>query len=211
MQLLFFFVHALFLEPRNSVASQDLFSNDDDINENSVDGLGFGSLAFKDSGSTAQQVDVLDYESNFAPNTDLWDLGDDSPISFETAGDEVKSTDLIAGSCPSSDKLGARNAETSCPNSDEEKIPIPTLEELLGAVDALYKTLEEKVCFPPRLFHLCCICGGFNGFALCDDCAPCKLAFLYTPSAAWSQLFSGHFSKCLRVWGFLFTGRPANI
>ena len=189
MQLILLFsIHfllLLLLGLRNFVASQDLFSNDDNLNgENSVNGLGFGSLAFENNENVAQQAEVLvGYDSHFTPNTDIWGLSDDdSPISFETSsdGDGGKNTDLVAASCLSGDqKLGARDEESSsCPNNPQkETVHIPTLEELLGAVEALQKDQKDKVCFPPRPFHLCCICGGWTDFLLCDFCEPCKFRF----------------------------------
>lgn len=183
MQLLLLIVYFLFLEISDSVASQDLFATYDNINENPVNGLGFEPLALGDSGDIALPADVLDFDSNFTPNTNMWSLSDDSPISFDTSGNGGENTNLLAGSCSSSDKLGKRNDATTCANPDEEKIGIPTFEELMGAVEALHKTLEDKICSPPRLFHLCCICGGFNGFGLCEHCEQCKFAFLQIPAA----------------------------
>ena len=178
MQLLLLIVYCLFFEFRNSVASENLFSTFDNINENPVDGLDFEPLALGESGDIAQPADVLDFDSNFTPNTNMWSLSDDLPISFDTSGNLGESTDLIASGCPASDKLGKRNEPTTCPNPDGEKIGIPTFEEMMGAVEVLHKTLEDKICSPPRLFHLCCICGGFNNFGLCDFCEQCKFAFL---------------------------------
>lgn len=184
MQILLLFVYVLLMELSNSVASQDLFSDYDNINGNSVGGLDFGPLNLEDSGNVAQQVDFLDFNDNITPNTNMWSLGDDSLMSFDTSGDELKNADLIAAGCPSSNNLGKRNEETSCPNNDQDMIPIPTFEEMMGAVEALHKTLEEKICSPPRLFHLCCICGGFTNFGLCDKCEQCKLAFRHSSTAA---------------------------
>lgn len=190
MQLLLLVAHVVCFASRNSAASQDLFSTYNNINENSVDDLSFEPLALGDSGNVAQQADFLDLDSNFTPNTNMWSLSDSSPISFETSGNAVENTNPIAGGCSSSNKLGKRNEATSCPNPDSEKLGIPTFEELTGAVESLHKTLEDKICSPPRLFHLCCICGGFTSFALCDECDQCKFAFLHILAAAYFQLFS---------------------
>lgn len=184
MQLLLFVVHSLFLPFSNFVACEDLFSPYDNTNVNSVDDLGFGALALGDSGNVAQQPDLLDFDSNFTPNTNMWSLTDDSPISFDTSSNVLENTGLIAGGCPSSNKFGKRNEATSCPNSDQDKIGIPTFEELMGAVEFLHKTLEDKICAPPRLFHLCCICGEFNGFGLCDHCEQCTFPFPHISAAA---------------------------
>ena len=209
MQLLLFGVYALFLELGNYVASQDLFSDYDDLNENLV---GFEPLALEDSGSIAQQVGMPDYDPNFTPNANFWYLSDDSTNLFETSGDGLESTDLIAGSCPSSNILRARNAADSCLNPNKEDMaPIPTLEEMLGAVGALHETLEDKVCFPPRLFHLCCICGGFTNFNLCDDCEPCKLSVHHMSTAAEPKLFSSGLSKCLSVWDIFLIGTSTKM
>ena len=184
MHILLLFVCFLFLELGNSVESQDLFSDYDNNNGNSVGSLDFEPLALGDSGSVAQQVDFLDFNDNITPNTNLWSLSDDSPMSFDTSGDEIKNADLTAAGCSSSNNLGKRNEETSCPDPNKETVHIPTFEEMMGAVEALHETLEDKICSPPRLFHLCCICGGFNGFGLCDKCEQCKLAFLHISTAA---------------------------
>lgn len=188
MQFLLLFVHILFLETSVSVASQDLFSNDAPIDENPVDGLDLGPMPLEDSGNIAQQASILDYDSNISPNTNLWDLSDKSPVSFETSGDEGNNMDLLASGCLSNDRLGARDGQTSCDNPNKDTIPhIPTFEEMMGAVSALQATQEDKVCFPPRPFHLCCLCGGFTGFGLCEECIICKLAFIHISAAAQSQ------------------------
>lgn len=177
MRLHLFGVCILLLNLSSSVANEDLFSEDDHTNDDSVDELSFGPLPLEGSGSIASQANLFGYESDLTPNTDLWGLSNDLPISFETSGDEETGTALFAAGCPAGDKLGARDAQTSCPNPDAEPMHIPTLEELL---DTVQENQDDRVCFPPRPFHLCCICGGWTTFKLCDSCTPCKLAFNFS-------------------------------
>lgn len=182
MQFLSFLVSILFAGTTISVASQDPFPGYFTTDENPTDGLGPEPIALEDGENNAQQADGIDDGFLSTSDTVLWVLSDNSPISFETSGDEAVDMDFLASGCPSNNRLGARDGETSCTNPAQEELKTPTLptyEDMMRAVGALQETQEDKVCPPPRLFHLCCDCQGWNHFGLCEDCKYCKLASIH--------------------------------
>lgn len=178
MHFHFLSVSLFFIGACVSVATQDLFTNYDSTDGNLMNIEGSGPISSEGNGNELLQVENGGSDTLSTSNTDIWDSSGNLPVSFGTNGDVALNTDLLAGGCPSNNRLGARNEETLCPNPETqntERLHLPSLEDLTDKVGSLQGKKPDDSCTPLRPNHLCCDCPGWNNFLLCVDCTPCKL------------------------------------
>ena len=188
MQFLFLLIP---LVSKISAFSQDLFADYDANEEIPVDVASLGPSSFGDDDNGLQEASIVDDGLFSTSNSNLWDLIDDTPISFETSGDEMINMDLPAGDCPLKKRLKTRNEEKLCPNpaiKNTERPPrLPSLEDDVNTPGFLPRPQPDEVCSPLRPYHLCCDCDDWSGFLSCYNCKPCKPSLHRTFVAAEPQ------------------------